>query len=257
MYHDMLELDTVVLPKIFLGDWYIRSAINRGLPLNTVIDANILTQLFDENAVSQFSESTLLIPVLKYEPSFFRQILSYAESGGRVLLYGSVDCCPQFFLDALGLTMTTPITGNCQIATNLPMDFYSNQQIPSLLRHCQDFSDGGIDTIANRPEEVLITANQESEERTYAICTRIGNGTLAWIRASNSFESPIQTQLPIDLDHVNIFVLQFSYGRCFLCSELIFLSRDQILRMTNQCRSSHEMNMPIGLQDMYPILRFW
>lgn len=201
MYHDMLELDTVVLPKIFLGDWYIRSAINRGLPLNTVVDANILTQLFDENAVSQFSESTLLIPVLKYEPSFFRQILSYAESGGRVLLYGSVDCCPQFFLDALGLTMTTPITGDCQIATNLPMDFYSNQPIPSLLRHCQNFSDGGIDTIANRPEEVLITANQESEERTYAICTRIGNGTLAWIRASNSFESPIQTQLPIDLDH--------------------------------------------------------
>lgn len=201
MYHDMLELETVVLQKIFLGDWYIRSAINRGLPLNTVVDANLLPELFASKDISQFSESILLLPLLQYEDTFFTQILSYAEAGGQILLYGSVDCCPQFFLDALSLARTLPIAGDCNVITSLPMDLYSHQEIPSLLCHCKEFSDGGIDTIAERPEDVLITVSQDEKERTYANSTTIGKGKIAWIRASNSFESPIQTQLPIDLDH--------------------------------------------------------
>lgn len=201
LYHDMLQWDTEVLPKIFLGDWYIRSAINRALPLNTVMDATLFSQLMEERSVQQFGESVLLIPVLEYDTSFFKQIIQYAEEGGKVLLYGSLDCCPRFFLDALGISKTETIDGLCEVSTSLILDQYSLDTVPTLLQHIKEFSDGGIDTLSQDPSKNLITVMQEGKERTYAMSTTLGKGQIAWIRASNSFEKPITTQLPIEMEN--------------------------------------------------------
>lgn len=200
LYHDMLAWQTVALQKIFLGDWYIRSAINRGLPMNTVVDASIFSRLLAENAVSQFKESILIIPILEYEVSFYELLVSYVADGGKVLLYGSVDCCPEFFLSRMGLSRTIAIDGLCEVRTSLPYDTYSHSEIPPILMHCGGFSDGGIDTVARKPAKELVVIEKEGAKRTYATVSAIGKGKLAWIRATNSFEDPIHTQRPIELD---------------------------------------------------------
>jgi len=199
LYHDMLSSPHVALQKIFLGDWYIRGAINRGFPLNTVMDARSFSAL-PHDKKEGLKQSVLLIPVLKWDDDFYAQITAFCSDGGEVLLYGSVDVCPDSFLELLGLGRTTELDGEMTYATSLAMDSYTTHAMPGKLYHSKEFSDGGVDTISLRPSEVLISVKQGDEERVYATSTTIGTGRIAWIRATNSFEKPIKTQLPVELD---------------------------------------------------------
>jgi hypothetical protein len=199
MYHDMLHLDNAALQKIFLGDWYIRGAINRGLPLNTVIDAKILANLFENNAMEKFAESILLIPSLAYETSFFTQLLDHVDSGHQIVLYGSLDRCPDFFLEALNISRIEPLEGMFTVETSLLKDEYTEHEYPHTLYHPAAFSDGGIDTISSQHTDVVVV-RQAEQERVYATVVEYGDGKIGWIRGTNSFTSPITTQLPVEKD---------------------------------------------------------
>ena len=200
MYHDLMHKGNASLGKIFLGDWYIRGAVNRGLPLNTVVDLDIFLNLVNGKKKKLFSESILLIPLLPYEEVVFETMLNLVENGAKVILYGAIECCPDWFLQTIGLEKRQRLAGEFSLQTSTPVDGYSEHALPLKLYHPGSYSDGGIAAVATLDTNVVISAFHEEEERAYATHKCIGKGELAWIRASNSFEEPIVTRLPEEKD---------------------------------------------------------
>lgn len=200
LYHDMMHKGNTSLRKIFLGDWYIRGAVNRGLPLNTVVDQEVFSSLMKTGKTKLFSESVLLIPLLSYGDDFYRELLSLVEGGAKVILYGAIDICPLYLLQAMGLEKATELAGDFSLQVAMPEDMYSDSMKHLKLNHPKSYSDGGIAAVAKTGTNVVVRAIQEEGERAYATHTPIGKGSLAWIRASNSFEEPIITRLPIEKD---------------------------------------------------------
>jgi hypothetical protein len=198
--HELMHSGSEGLQKLFLGDWYIRGAINRGLPLNTVVDTEIFQMLVTEGKANLFASSILLLPLIPYGEQFFKLLGALVQEGAKLVLYGSVEACPPFFLEAMGLETTEALSGEFTLETSLKMDGYATQVLPMQLYHPKEFSDGGIDTVAKEGTSVLVSVKQGERERVYATHTKLGKGSIAWIRASNSFIGPIKTQLPEEKD---------------------------------------------------------
>ena len=198
-YHDLVNEDGG-LEKVFFGDWYIRGAINRGLPLNTVVDHSHIESLLRRNP-RLFSESILVIPVLRYPDSFFTAVIEYLKQGGKALFYGSLCESPDFFREFLSVELDTPLSGEFEISKAMPGDTYREEIQSRKLMHPSEFSDGGVTEKSARSASELMTLQQGDEHRTYALYKQCENdGAAVWVRGSNSFVSPITTRLPVEYD---------------------------------------------------------
>jgi len=75
-----------VLREMYLGDHYIRQAINYGLPLNCVVS----TDQFLKHDLSLYKASVLISP-LPQTPEIADKLLAFAQNGGSVIYYGTTD----------------------------------------------------------------------------------------------------------------------------------------------------------------------
>ncbi|NUQ01997.1 MAG: hypothetical protein HUU35_19290, partial [Armatimonadetes bacterium] len=88
-YHDWTFGEPSRLGEVFFGDWLCRGAVNRGLPLNTVISTRNLIALMQSEPARLLS-SVLLSPVPQADSPWEAALLRHLEAGGQVLLYGPV-----------------------------------------------------------------------------------------------------------------------------------------------------------------------
>ena len=205
-YHDRLFHEPDRIGEVFFGDWFIRNAINNGLPLNTVVSSeNALRILRERPAV--FEESILLLPLPDAGSALARALCDYVRRGGRALFYGPIAHGDAELLSLLGLAKAEPLSGSLNV--NLPdsHDSLSEQPYPSNFPHHANISGGGIAAVLQQPDDAArvycATLRQAGAERAGAVARSQADwrgGCAGWVRGSNVCEPELRGSLLAALD---------------------------------------------------------
>ena len=81
------------LSAMYHGDWFVRGAINCGMPLNQVVSGDIFAGLNKQ----MFCESVVITPVPFAGSRHERTMIDYAKNGGKVIFYGGGENVPEAF----------------------------------------------------------------------------------------------------------------------------------------------------------------
>ena len=95
-------------------DWYIRGAINYGLPLSSVTS----TDSFLVQDKTMYRASVLVTPVPYAKSAFEAAILAYAKNGGKVIFYGSQERGSRDFRDFFALHRAEPRSGELPLTVD-------------------------------------------------------------------------------------------------------------------------------------------
>lgn len=192
-YHDWITAEPSRIGEVFFGDWFMRGAVNRGLPLNTVVSTRNLVASAANSATGPLTESVLVSPVPDPDTPWERTLLRHSEVGGRVLLYGPLGNAGPELLDALGVRKAQPLTGEFDIELQASPDRIEQGGYGGRYVHNEQLSAGGICAVpaqeadnARRPIAIL---RQGEETRIGAMAAAYGQGnatTLAWVRGTVS-----------------------------------------------------------------------
>lgn len=100
--------------QMFSEDWFIRSAINSGLPLSTVVS----TSNFVKHDKSIYAASVLVTPVPVAGGEFENSVLDYIENGGKVVFYGSTRFASERFKSLIGVKTSDGINGKLDVTVD-------------------------------------------------------------------------------------------------------------------------------------------
>jgi len=196
--HDTMFGPRPVPERLFHTDWFVREAINDGLPLNTVIS----TRAFDalgEKTRSVLRDRVLVSPT-PFDETAEQRLLNWIDAGGHLLLYGPLDHAPQLRA-RLGLDDTAPLSGELKVRS--PRAALDRYQVaphrPSRYEH-RDITSGGPLTEAPRDaatDHVLaIAPNGERRALSAGFSTPAG-GLVRWLRAPLPLRMVDGTHLPV------------------------------------------------------------
>ncbi|MBE6777954.1 MAG: hypothetical protein E7541_01025 [Ruminococcaceae bacterium] len=124
------------LQEMFFNDWYVRNAINAGVPLSTVVS----TTSFIGHDKQLYAASILLSPVPEAHSAYETAILDYAQSGGRVIFVGNTQRASDAFRAFIGVRQTEQVSGE------IPLTVDGVPRLP--LKHQPVLSGGSINTVA-------------------------------------------------------------------------------------------------------------
>ncbi|MGD0772892.1 MAG: hypothetical protein ABSC05_08725 [Candidatus Solibacter sp.] len=197
--------------EVFFSDWFIRNAVNAGLPLNTVVSTTNFLASQNTNP-SVYRDTVLLTPVPDPGSPLESALLQHLDSGGDVFLYGPATHAGPKLLGLLNLNIASPLTGELELRSLLAGDTVRHGRPASRMLHRDAPSGGGIDTAAAQPAaagiEICATVSDGSNERVFALMRRVGSGRLAWVRGS--FSSRITgAALPLPDDPNTLFQAEY------------------------------------------------
>jgi hypothetical protein len=183
-YHDMIFGKNPQPEVAFFADWFLRGAVNAGLPLNTVVStANYLSSMKKQPG---FFDETVLVSLIPQAGSALEaSLLQRVQRGLPVLFYGPVTHASPAMLELLGLKTTSGIEGELDVQTSLALDEDIHGKVPMRINHRAILCGGPVDTLASG-DGVCATVKSSAGERAYAL-TR---GSAAWIRGTFSSSIP-------------------------------------------------------------------
>jgi hypothetical protein len=198
-FHEKVFGDSPQPGGVFFSDWFMRNAVNAGLPVNTVVSTDNF--LVSRGANSEVYESTILLtPVPNAGSPLEAALLEHVRRGGGVFFYGRVAEASKGLLDLLNLKLTPPLTGELEMRSSLEGDDVRHGKLATRMLHRDLLSDGGIDTVLNEPAiagfEACATVSDGSNERVFAVTRTVGSGRLAWVRGSLSSSITNDAYLP-------------------------------------------------------------
>ena len=175
--------------EVFFGDWFMRAAVNAGLPLNTVVSTeNFLTSLAAD--AGYYRGSVLLARIPEPGSALEKTLLEQIDAGQAVFFFGSVAHASPRILELLNLKRAAPLTGELEVRSRLDADSILHGAAPTKMLHRDVLSGGGIDTVAADPSakgfEVCATVSDGSSERVFALFRRGSAARVAWARGSFS-----------------------------------------------------------------------
>ncbi|MGO8789608.1 MAG: hypothetical protein ACLQVL_19795 [Terriglobia bacterium] len=173
----------------FFSDWFMRNAVNAGLPVNTVVSTDNF--ISSREATSDLYRDTILVtPVPVAASPLEAALIADVRRGQRILFYGSVDRASQTLLELLNLKLSSPLSGELEVHSSLVFDVVRHGKLPTRLLHRDVLSDGGINTVllqaGIRDMDVCATVSSGSAERVFGLTRAVGSGRLAWVRGSLS-----------------------------------------------------------------------
>ncbi len=191
-YHAMTFSKPARLEEPFFGDWLMRAAVNNGLPLNTVVSTkNFLSSLKREPAL--YRESIIVTPAPDAGSEMSKELIRFANTGGRVLLYGPLARAGGDLLATLNLKRAEPVSGELELASFRPIDELSEHLYPMRLNHRPAMCAGGIDTVLANPDDdrthAIARVVRGDERRVAAVWRPVPDwhgGMIAWVRGTNS-----------------------------------------------------------------------
>jgi len=188
-FHENVFGDSPHPGEAFFSDWFMRNAVNAGLPVNTVVSTDNFLASRDANP-EVYKHTILLTPVPKAESPLEAALLEHVRRGGDVLFYGPVTESSQAFRDLLNLKLTPPLTGELEIRSSLEGDNVRHGKLATRMLHRDLLSGGGIDTALKDAEmagfEVCAAVSYGLNQRIFAVTRTLGSGRLAWVRGSLS-----------------------------------------------------------------------
>lgn len=191
-YHGMTFRAPYRIEEVFFGDWFMRGAVNNGLPLNTVISTGNFTAIAGTGQ-NIFAESVLVSPVPDAGSEWARALIAHVKTGGKALVYGPLEHADPGFLELLNLKQVPALDGKFALELAQPFDLFEGDAPVPVLRHHALFSAGGLDGAvadsADSATRVLARAIQNGEVRTvslYRAADAWGWGGIAWVRGTVS-----------------------------------------------------------------------
>ena len=190
--------------RIFMDDWLIESAIDHGLPLNTVI----CDEDFAGTDLSLYQTRILVMPVPQKDDILESALARALGCGCRVILYGNPAYASDEVRRLIGVEETEALEGEVEIETDLIGDRLRSGQLPLRLRHCALVSDGGLSEKGILGQtKPLVWVRQGRERRLYAAFNgHAGKGQAAWLRGSFPHDDGSKTSVPSKLDPGEYFV---------------------------------------------------
>jgi hypothetical protein len=174
---------------IFFSDWFMRNAVNAGLPVNTIVSTDNFLSSLSANP-TLYQDTILLTPLPTAGSPLEAMLIERLHSGQSVFLYGPATHASRALQELLNLKVTSPITGELEVRSSLESDHIRHGRPATRMLHRDVTSGGGIDTVVLDPGaadfEVCSTVSNATSERIFAITRRIGSGRLAWVRGSLS-----------------------------------------------------------------------
>ncbi|NLF17509.1 MAG: hypothetical protein GX595_09645, partial [Lentisphaerae bacterium] len=184
-YHAMTFGPGDRLGEVFFGDWFLRGAVNQGLPLNTVVStANAVAIL--ARRPEALSASIVVTPVPDADSPWDHALRGWLERGGRVMFYGPLRHASAFWLDTFGVDLREPVEGDLEIEPDGSSDAPDGCRT---LRHHALLSAGPLQETPRdgRNPPGLRTARQGTARRAVtALATWPGGGMAAWVRGTVS-----------------------------------------------------------------------
>ncbi|MBM3498259.1 MAG: hypothetical protein FJX74_06265, partial [Armatimonadetes bacterium] len=142
-YHDWTYGRPGRIDEVFFGDWFMRGAVNNGLPLNSVISTRSFVRALSDP--ERFAESILVSPVPEAGSGWERGLLDFLAGGGRALLYGPVARASEPLLQALNVALAEPLSGEFNLQLSVETDLLHPGAFTGTLLHPALFSAGGMD----------------------------------------------------------------------------------------------------------------
>lgn len=159
--------DETLVQEMFFGDWFVRNAINDGLPLSTVVS----TDIFCKTDKEIYSSSVLLSPVPEANGDYERTIINYITAGGKVIFYGSVTRASEQFKKLIGVQLTDGISGESPLIVD--------GETVGTIKHDSLLSGGDIDTVAINNSGFAFVNDK-------VVATK--NDNVVWVRGTNPNE---------------------------------------------------------------------
>jgi len=199
-YHEMIFGKDPQPETAFFADWFLRGAVNCGLPLNTVVSTgNYLSSI---KTSPHFFDETVLVSLLPQAGSAVETaLIERVNRGLPVLFYGPIDHASQKMLDLLALKRTGALDGLVELHTTMQQDTDMYGEAPVQFEHRSLLNGGPINTIAADGAIVCAVVKRDGEERVYAV----KNGNAAWIRGTFCSTIPVGTRIPVPDDPTKLF----------------------------------------------------
>jgi hypothetical protein len=211
------------LERVFMDDWFMESAVDMGLPVNTVIsDRNFI------KADKKKLLSTILItPVPEAGSELENALFAALSLGAKIILFGSVRYASERMKKAIGIEIGSDIDGKLDFSTSLKLDTAEVGEYSKVLMHVPLLSNGGICETACCGAEVIAEVAKDGEKRAYAVIGK--EPGLIWIRGSFPHDAASRGALPNKLRPSQYFppavltraVMQhFGYPMTFECYDI-------------------------------------
>ena len=190
-YHEMTFSNNPRLEEPFFADWFMRAAINNGLPLNTVVSSkNYLTS--SRAAPDLYRESVLVTTVPASGSPLAAALARHVQSGGKLLLYGPLDCADEAIRKLLNLRLDDPIAGRLEIDLRTNPDRLAERGYATQIQHREAMSAGGCREVLADPKDaathVTAVVSRDKSQRVAALWREVSasGGRAAWVRGTNS-----------------------------------------------------------------------
>ncbi|GAA4442225.1 hypothetical protein GCM10023091_28620 [Ravibacter arvi] len=190
-YHQWANHAPGRLPEVYYGDWFIRQAINNGLPLNTVISTTSFQAAIQQKP-GLFRESVLITIAPDAGTTLEKALIGFVENGGKLIIFGPTDHSSDIFKSFLNLQNSTALEGEFRIK-NLYLPDRTATGYPDIINHRSLFNGGGIATRIQNPKapgtRPLVRFEQNGAFRDVAWSVQSPawkGGKVVYLRGTNS-----------------------------------------------------------------------
>lgn len=263
--------------EAFFHDWFVRGAINEGLPLNTVISTDDFFAMNDENR-SKLDETILLMATSWVKGDKARLIADYVRKGGKLLLYGAVE--DPVLQELLHVQAAAGLEGDLIMKLSLPEDtiLHPSKSVgPSdrLLRHQSHIGDGALREVVRESIDqnmsVHAVVKQDGMERVFALTRSLPEwkgGRVGWVRGSLPFQPAGVTHLPVRQEQtfmdtsviVRYLLGDFGYELRQVKLEekanaaLLFITRHDNGFLLTGCKQDSSVSLQLRFPDGAPVI---
>ncbi len=190
-YHDWAYNNPGRLAEVYYGDWFIRQAINNGLPLNTVISTGSFESVIRKQPAF-FKESILVTIAPDANSSLEKALTGFVENGGKLIIFGPVDHSSDHFRALLNLENTDSLEGEFTIQSTYTPDLFEKPH-PTTLMHRSLFNGGGIRTVIGDKKQpstrslVQVAQKKQVRDVAWSVSKPDWNGgKVVYLRGTNS-----------------------------------------------------------------------
>ncbi len=170
--------------EMFFGDWFIRNAINAGVPVSTVVS----TENFTAHNKSIYSSSVIVSAVPEAGSRYENEIIKYSQSGGKVIFIGNTKRASRRFTDFIGVAQADEVSGELEVTVD--------GKYAGIVKHNPVLSGGGINTEAADGRGFAFAGNK--------VIGAKGDG-FVWLRGTNSCDYRKDNKLLIPHDENKYF----------------------------------------------------
>ena len=183
-YHEWTFGGDRRLAEVFFGDWFIRAAINQGLPLNTVVSSTN----FLGAPVATWRERILISIAPDAGTPLADALLAHLQAGGKAMLYGPLTHADPRLLSLLQIALAEPLEGEMQMRVADLLDVHERGSLSLTVRHNALLTGGGVSEClaAGADGSTVLATLAAGDERVGAA----RSGGLAWVRGADSYSFP-------------------------------------------------------------------